>query len=87
MDHKYIVFDNDKAVCFGGSMTHSMFDYRNGTEDWWERAIPTSAGFFQLFVIDGAIAIETYGRSGTLNLDSRPGDNIKIAIALGVRGG
>lgn len=81
MQHKYVVFDNDFAVCFGGGMIHAALKYKDG----FDRMEPTSAGFFRLAADhSGDISVHVYGESISLRLQSSPGDADKIALALGI---
>lgn len=86
MQHKYIVYDNIHAVCFAGSLTHAGFNYRNDYEQPhnWRRFEVTSAGFFQLTVVDGKIGVHAFGESESLGIKSNPKDAGLIAIALGI---
>ena len=86
MQHKYIVYDKHHAVCFVGSLTHAGFDYRNDYEQPrnWRRFEVTSAGFFQLSVVDGKIKVNVFGESESLKIKSDPHDATLIALALGI---
>lgn len=86
MEGKYVIFDGAFAVCFGKAMVHSEMDYcdRYTNPRNWERSEPTSAGFFNLHVVDGGIKVNVHGRSESLDMDSLPTDAGLISIALGL---
>lgn len=100
MKHKYIIFDNEIAVCFPESLVHSDVATMQHTDGFgnWERKVPTSAGFFY---VSNEISFETedgdhwpegrvvnkvtiYGMSESLRLKSLDGDDKIIEKSLGL---
>jgi hypothetical protein len=100
MASKYIIFDNELAVCFHKDLIHHdvatmhIGDY----EASWGRKFPTSAGFFTIEselsyqTADGSqwpegrviTRVHAYGKSDSLDLSMDAGDKYLIAKALGI---
>jgi hypothetical protein len=88
---KYVVFDDVVVLCFGDVCQHSHTSVKNMK--------PTSAGFFgfsseiSYLTEEGehwpegraVTSIYTYGRSESLNLDSKVSDARLIELSLGIR--
>jgi hypothetical protein len=86
MNQKYVVFDDQFAVCFDSKQVHAGLGYcdQYTNPHDWKRSRPTSAGFFQLAVRDGNVVAHVYGESESLRLKSKPSDSDLIAKALGI---
>ena len=98
MQQKYIIFNNIHAVLFHCSMVHAGVHYKDLSRSRSERMTPTSAGFFSIGTEvsyeteDGrhwpegraVVKVNTFGKSESLNLDSKPSDAMLISIALGI---
>lgn len=74
MEAKYIIIDNTKPVIFSKAIEH--IDEANGRN-------VTSAGFCKINSIACSVFVVAYGRSESLNIDSKPADGRIITKAMG----
>jgi len=78
-DRKYIIVKESTfktAILFEGVLSHDDFLKVYDKDDI------VSAGFFQVYIKDGELCVSTYGKSTTLELESKKEDSRLIERIL-----